>query len=78
MAGSCTHQESMMAVQQNKVSPSRRNKRRSHDALRAVHVMECPECGALKLPYHICPECGMYKGRQVMRVQVLEVDEDED
>jgi len=67
-----------MAVQQNKVSPSRRNKRRSHDALRVWSVMDCPECGARKRPYHICPECGMYNGRQVMRVQTLEVDEDED
>ncbi|MCY4258692.1 MAG: 50S ribosomal protein L32 [Rhodobacteraceae bacterium] len=67
-----------MAVQQNKVSPARRNKRRSHDALRAVHVMECPECGAQKRSHHICPQCGMYNGLQVLRVQALEVDEDED
>lgn len=66
-----------MAVQQNKVSPARRNKRRSHDALKAVKVMICPECGEQKLPYHICPECGSYNGMQVMQVRTLEIDEDE-
>ena len=66
-----------MAVQQNKVSKSRRNKRRSHDALRSEHVMICQECGEQKLPYHICPACGSYNGMQVLRVQMLEIDEDE-
>lgn len=66
-----------MAVQQNKVTPSRRNKRRSHDALRIVNYHECPECGELKLPHHICAYCGSYRGREV--VDMAETfDEDDD
>ena len=64
-----------MAVQQNKVSPSRRNKRRSHDALGPVNRSECPECGELKLPHHVCPSCGHYNGRSV--VQKIEEDIDD-
>jgi len=64
-----------MAVQQNKVSPSRRNKRRSHDALSAINHSECADCGELKLPHHVCPSCGQYNGRQV--VQQIEEDLDD-
>ncbi len=66
-----------MAVQQNKVTPSRRNKRRSHDALRMVSHHECPECGELKLPHHICAHCGSYRGREVVDMAEI-IDEDDD
>ena len=25
----------------------------------------CPQCGAPKLPHHVCPNCGFYKEREV-------------
>ena len=40
--------------------------RRSHHALKPVAVMECPNCGELKLPHHICPACGFYDGREIL------------
>ena len=49
-----------MAVPKKKVSKSRRNNRRAHDGITATGHMECPNCGALKLPHHVCPSCGMY------------------
>ncbi|MCS6987114.1 MAG: 50S ribosomal protein L32 [Sphingomonadaceae bacterium] len=55
-----------MAVPKKKVSPSRRNMRRSHHALRPVTVVECSNCGELKLPHHVCPACGFYDGREVI------------
>lgn len=64
-----------MAVQQNKVSPSRRNKRRAHDALSSTNRAECPACGELKLPHHVCPACGQYRDRVV--VQQVEEDLDD-
>ena len=54
-----------MAVPKKKTSKSRRGMRRAHDALKAVNYVECPNCGAPKLPHHICASCGHYKGRQV-------------
>lgn len=60
-----------MAVPKKKTSPSRRNMRRAHDAIKIVASMECPQCGDRKLPHHICPSCGYYKGRQVL-VQAVE------
>lgn len=61
-----------MAVPKKKTSPSRRSMRRAHDALKKVASMECPQCGERKLPHHICPACGQYKGRQVLEKPVDE------
>ena len=55
-----------MAVPQNRVTRSRRNMRRAHDALVAGNPNECSNCGELKLNHHICPACGFYDGREVI------------
>jgi large subunit ribosomal protein L32 len=56
-----------MAVPKRKTSPSKRNMRRSHDALKPVQYQECPDCGELKLPHNICIACGHYKGREILK-----------
>ncbi|MDE2792365.1 MAG: 50S ribosomal protein L32 [Paracoccaceae bacterium] len=66
-----------MAVPRKKVSRSRRNQRRSHDALPHANWQECPECGELKRSHHACPECGYYKNRAVVAVS-LDLDEEDD
>lgn len=55
-----------MAVPKKKVSPSRRNMRRAHDALKPVRAGECANCGEQKLPHHVCKACGHYDGREVV------------
>jgi large subunit ribosomal protein L32 len=57
--------EWVMAVPKKKTSPSRRNMRRSHDALKPAAYAECPNCGELKRPHHLCHSCGYYDGREV-------------
>ena len=66
-----------MAVQQNKVSKSRRNNRRAHDALMAENPNECPNCGELKRPHHICASCGFYGDKEVVTM-TEEIDLDDD
>ncbi|WP_340108960.1 50S ribosomal protein L32 [Pikeienuella sp. HZG-20] len=66
-----------MAVPQNRKTPSKRNMRRSHDALSAEAHLECPNCGELKRPHHICGACGFYAGKEVVSV-VDDIDLDED
>ena len=66
-----------MAVPKRKVSPSRRNMRRSHDALVAGNPAECSNCGELKRPHHVCGACGHYDSREVVALS-KEVDVDED
>ena len=55
-----------MAVQQNKKSRSRRDMRRSHDALTQPGVAVEATTGELHLRHHISPN-GFYRGRQVIK-----------
>ncbi len=66
-----------MAVPQNRVTRSRRNMRRAHDALGGSNPGECPACGELKRPHHVCPSCGFYNDREVI-AQTNEIDLEED
>lgn len=58
-----------MAVPKKKKSPSKRDMRRAHWKLEAPTLTECPHCHALILPHHVCPECGYYKGKEVIKVE---------
>ncbi|SDG94013.1 50S ribosomal protein L32 [Roseospirillum parvum] len=58
-----------MAVPKKKVSKSKRNMRRAHDALPAASYGECANCGELKRPHHVCPACGHYDGREVVSTE---------
>ncbi len=57
-----------MAVPKKKVSRSRRNMRRAHDRLTSQAWGECPNCGELKRPHHVCSSCGYYDGREVVDI----------
>ena len=54
-----------MAVPKSKISKSKRNMRRSHDALTISAYDECANCGELKRPHHVCGACGHYNAREV-------------
>ncbi len=55
-----------MAVQQNKKSRSRRDMRRSHDALTLPALSIDPVTGETHLRHHMTPD-GFYRGRQIIR-----------
>jgi large subunit ribosomal protein L32 len=48
-------------------SKARRDRRRTHDALTSRSLSRCPQCQEEKLPHRVCPHCGTYKGRTVLR-----------
>ena len=51
--------------------------RRAHDSLVSVLGNECPNCGELKRPHHVCGACGYYRDREVV-AQADDVDLDDD
>jgi len=58
-----------MAVPKDRTSPSKRDKRRSHDALALPARSNCPRCGEPKAPHRVCANCGTYRGREVIRTE---------
>jgi large subunit ribosomal protein L32 len=56
-----------MAVPKRKTSRTRRDSRRSHDALRTQAHSVCPQCREPKLPHRVCQNCGTYRGREIVK-----------
>ena len=57
-----------MAVPKQRHTKSRRNRRRSHDALKSPVLTKCQKCGTMILPHIVCSNCGYYKDMQVVDV----------
>ena len=55
-----------MAHQKHKLSKQRRDKRRTHDFAPVPTLATCPNCGATVIYHRVCPECGYYRGRQIV------------
>ena len=59
----------MPPLPKQKVSRTRRDKRRTHHSLKASNTVQCSNCGEMRLPHRACPDCGYYKGREVFEVE---------
>lgn len=47
--------------------------RRSHHALEAKNLTVCKSCGAYIQGHKMCDACGMYKGKQVLKIKAKKV-----
>jgi large subunit ribosomal protein L32 len=63
-----------MAVHKSKKSRSRRNMRRSHDALSSPALSVDAATGETHRRHHVSPE-GYYKGRQIIANKAVTEDE---
>jgi len=52
-----------------KLSRGSRDRRRSQDALEAQNLVQCSNCGEMRLPHTVCPSCGHYKGKEVLSLE---------
>jgi large subunit ribosomal protein L32 len=52
-----------------KHSKGRRDRRRANDALTPASLVACTNCGTMILQHVVCPNCGFYKGREVVEVK---------
>jgi large subunit ribosomal protein L32 len=46
--------------------------RRSHHALKAVHLISCPQCSQAKLPHAACANCGYVNAQTTIKVETEE------
>ena len=61
-----------MAVPKKRTSHARRNQRRAHDAMKRLGLVACPNCGEPHRSHRVCPNCGYYKGRTAVAVEITE------
>ncbi len=59
----------MPPLPKRKISKTRGKKRRSHWKIQASQLELCPKCDAPVQPYHVCPSCGTYRGKQVIEIK---------
>ena len=52
-----------------KLSKGRRDRRRAHDFLTTSNLVQCSNCGEMRMPHTVCPSCGHYQGREVLAVE---------
>ena len=56
-----------MAVPKRKTSRSKRNFRRSHDALQLINIIEDKNSGEPRLSHTIDLSTGIYNGKQIIK-----------
>ncbi len=59
----------MTPLPKRKQSHGRTRRRRAHDHLTKINLVECPSCHAMRLPHTVCSACGYYRGKAVLDVQ---------
>jgi len=59
----------MVPQPKRKHSSGRRDRRRSQDAIHGKNLVLCSNRGEMRRPHRICPNCGHYKGREVIEVK---------
>jgi len=59
----------MVPLPKRKLSKGRRDRRRAHDSLQAINLVQCSQCGEMRLPHTVCPNCGFYQGREVIEIE---------
>ncbi|MCK9221140.1 MAG: 50S ribosomal protein L32 [Limnochordia bacterium] len=58
-----------MALPKRRHSKARVRTRRNSVRTKTPNLVECPQCHEPRLPHRACPNCGTYKGRQVITIK---------
>jgi large subunit ribosomal protein L32 len=71
----------MAALPKKKLARSRSKKRYATKGYSTPKLAVCDSCGQKKLPHTLCPNCGSYKGKVIIKpkesVKVKKVEENE-
>jgi large subunit ribosomal protein L32 len=61
-----------MAHPKRRHSRARGRKRRTHYKIDAPTLSACKECSKMKPSHQVCPFCGFYAGREVIKIVLKE------
>lgn len=56
-----------MGIQKHRRSRKSGAQRRTHWKIKAVTLVECPQCHQQMRPHRVCASCGYYGGREVIK-----------
>ena len=55
-----------MALPKKRITSARRDRRRSHLAVKPAKPVLCSHCKQPKIAHRVCKNCGHYAGREVV------------
>ena len=58
-----------MSVPKKRKTSSKRDKGRSHLALKKTNLVSCTKCKAMIMPHKLCKFCGYYNGEEVIKIK---------
>ncbi len=59
-----------MSVPSKRKNKSRTNRGRSHDTLKRIKLIKCSKCSKPARSHHVCPSCGSYQGREIIKAKI--------
>ncbi|MDD5039383.1 MAG: 50S ribosomal protein L32 [Dehalococcoidales bacterium] len=59
----------MGPLPKHKYPKARQGRRRQHLGLTTPALVDCPQCHVPKMPHRVCPACGSYAGREVIKIK---------
>ncbi|MDP2718497.1 MAG: 50S ribosomal protein L32 [Dehalococcoidia bacterium] len=59
----------MAPLPKKKCAKARQGERRSHLRKITANLQTCPQCHSPKLSHVVCPSCGTYAGREVIKIK---------
>ena len=65
-----------MQAPQRRTSKTKKRMRRTHYKIEANGVVKCTNCGEMIQPHRVCPECGFYKGKAVIKKEEVSSKEE--
>jgi large subunit ribosomal protein L32 len=57
------------ALPKKRHSNARQGHRRAHHKVKLPQLTICTQCRQPRLAHHVCPNCGTYRGRQVLKAK---------
>ena len=63
----------MVPLPKRRHSTRRGGKRKAAIKVRLPQLITCGNCGNLKLPHRVCPTCGFYGGKQLIKLKEVKV-----